>query len=247
MPKTSKNDLGTRRKSAGLTQTELAERLGVKQPQISNWENGKGKPDRDQQAKLETLLGSTSQTVASESSSMEGMFSRWLRRERLNKGLTVPELAKRSGVSQLQIENLESGRSVNPQAKTRAKLEQGLGVKIDPTIADDDRELFEIRGLGDLQDFGPSESEKDDWPACAGVYVLYDVSDRPVYVGKAASIRLRLNDHKDKFWFKPPIVARAAFIKVDNADLRHQLEQVLIKFLKRNAVLNRQSVDDESR
>ncbi len=61
-------------------------------------------------------------------------------------------------------------------------------------------------------------------------------------MGKSRSIAERLDDHEDKFWFKAPIVQSASFIKVEDEDTRHKLEQVLIKFLKSNAVINQQGV-----
>jgi hypothetical protein len=51
--------------------------------------------------------------------------------------------------------------------------------------------------------------------------------------------------HEDKFWFKFPIVSHGAYIEVKDDALRHQVEQVLIKFLKSNAVINKQSVDQD--
>ena len=69
------------------------------------------------------------------------------------------------------------------------------------------------------------------------MYVFYDISDRPVYVGKAAVIRDRVRNHYEKFWFKSPIVDHAAYIEIQDERLRTQIEQILIKFLKSNAVL----------
>ncbi len=73
--------------------------------------------------------------------------------------------------------------------------------------------------------------------------MFYDVSDRPVYVGKAKNIKIRVSSHEEKFWFKYPIVSHAAYVEIKDEQLRHQVEQVLIKFLKSNAVINKQSVD----
>jgi hypothetical protein len=96
-----------------------------------------------------------------------------------------------------------------------------------------------------LTDFDPYDDR--NLPSVAGVYVFYDVSERPIYVGKAATISNRVKEHKDKFWFKFPIVDHAAYIPVSDEKVRHQIEQVLIKFLKSNAVINRQSVERERR
>lgn len=99
----------------------------------------------------------------------------------------------------------------------------------------------EIRGVGRLTDFDPHSDE--DLPRDPGVYVLYDISDRPVYVGKSGNIRDRLRGHVDKFWYRSPIVEKAAYVRVDDAALRGQLEETLIKFLKSNAVINQRLVD----
>jgi hypothetical protein len=68
------------------------------------------------------------------------------------------------------------------------------------------------------------------------------ISDRPIYVGQGQKISARLRDHREKFWFKQPIVQNAAFVGVADKVLREQIEKVLIKFLKSNAVLNQQNV-----
>jgi hypothetical protein len=69
--------------------------------------------------------------------------------------------------------------------------------------------------------------------------VFYDISGRPIYVGKATNIADRVGDHKEKFWFRQPIVQTAAYIEIRDKTLRDQLETVLIQFLKNNAVINK--------
>lgn len=73
--------------------------------------------------------------------------------------------------------------------------------------------------------------------------MFYDISERPIYVGKAQKISMRVKDHKEKFWFRSPVVANAAYVQINDKRLRHQVEQIMIKFLKKNAVINKQSVD----
>lgn len=51
------------RKESGLTQMELAHKLNVKQNTISNWENGKSKPDIIMTTKLAEVLGVTTDEV----------------------------------------------------------------------------------------------------------------------------------------------------------------------------------------
>jgi transcriptional regulator with XRE-family HTH domain len=45
------------RTKAGLSQAEVAKRLGVGAPSISNWENGRSHPKRGRMAKLAAILG----------------------------------------------------------------------------------------------------------------------------------------------------------------------------------------------
>ena len=98
-----------------------------------------------------------------------------------------------------------------------------------------------IAGLGSLTDFDPHDD--NDLPTEPGVYVSYDISQRPIYVGKSDNIRRRVREHSDKFWFKTPIVKTASYIAIRDTDLRNKIEQILIKFLKNNAVINQQHVE----
>jgi len=45
------------RKSKGLMQMYVADKIGVKQQQLSNWENGKAYPRHDYAIKLAKVLG----------------------------------------------------------------------------------------------------------------------------------------------------------------------------------------------
>lgn len=49
-------DIKTIRETLGVTQTRLAEEIGVAQGDVSNWENGKHKPSRAARAALKRLL-----------------------------------------------------------------------------------------------------------------------------------------------------------------------------------------------
>ena len=62
-------------------------------------------------------------------------------------------------------------------------------------------------------------------------------------MGMGDIIADRIRDHVEKFWFKQPIVERASFIPVKDKKLRKQIETVLIKFLKKNAIINKQGVE----
>ena len=154
-------------------------------------------------------------------------------RERL--GLSQRELARKLGVARGTISNWESGRS-SPSRESLETLEQAIGPMVlngpPDTTKDDGAE-----GIGKLKDFDPYK--ETEIPRKPGIYVFYDISERPVYVGESKQIATRIGQHSEKFWFKPPIVQSASYIEVQDEELRRQLEQALIKFLKRNAVINK--------
>ena len=236
----------------GMSQAELGGKLEppVAQTTISNWENEVLQPSRRQKYQIQNILGqnTTENGTRSDSGLEEEYFTEapsaigvWLNRERLARKLSVPELAAKSGLSPLSIYNIESGRSQNPQKTTVRKLEQALQQKLSTEAKEEASEEANIAGVGEWYNFEPNRQE--DWPTAAGIYVLYDISDRPIYVGQGQRISTRLRDHHQKFWFRPPIVQNAAYVIIDDKLLREQIERVLIKFLKSNAVLNQQNVD----
>src|ERR1022692_2924800 len=255
--------LRIRREANGLSQTDLAQKTGVSQARISQWERG-SQPSREQIEKLDSILGEVLQqeTTASQGSSAVGAWLRggflgevlqqettasqgssavgaWLSKARLNADLTVNELATKAGVSAATIYNLENGRAENPHPRTIKALEQALGNRLESE--QQVKEASEIKGLGEFVDFDPYDVK--NLPDIAGVYVFYDISQRPIYVGQGGSIARRIKDHAEKFWFKRPIVEDGAYVEIADKRLREQVETILIRFLKQNAVINRNKVD----
>lgn len=231
-----------------LTQAELGEKMGVTQGTISNWEIGNNIPSRSQKSKLKKILGGFSGDVATSKSKREppigaAPLSGWLTKARLEKKLSVPELAEAAGLSVPAVYNIQSGRILNPRAETVRRLEQVLENEIPRDTKEEIRGEAQIEGVGELVDFDPHTDS--DLPAIAGIYVLYDISERPIYVGQGGDIRNRLRNHRDKFWFKQPIVYTAAYVKIEEKSLREKVETLLIRFLKSNAVINKQNVERE--
>lgn len=223
---------------AGLSQGELAEKIGVAQGTVSNWEREKGKPSGEQQKQLQMILGSGSPESGIADASP---LAAWLTKARSSKGWSVPELAHEAGLTPPAVYRIESGVTRNLREETRAKLEKALDVKLPEDTAAEVAEESRIEGLGSLEDFDPHlDTDRPDEP---GIYVLYDISDRPVYVGEGKNVGKRIKDHEEKFWFKRPIVETASWIKVADDNLRVQIETLMIKFLKSNAVINKQNVD----
>ena len=155
----------------------------------------------------------------------------------------MPELANLATISAVALYNIESGKIQNPQVATINKLGNALKKAVPEVVVTETEHEQSIVGLGNLTDFDPYS--RPNWPSCPGVYVLYDISQRPIYVGKATSnISIRLGHHFDKFWFRDPVVRYGSYIEVQDRTLCHQLEQAMIKFLKSNAVINKQSVEE---
>ena len=222
---------------AGWSQTDLGEKMGMSPMTISNWENNRSSPDEEQKEKLGLILGSADSSTGNASASPIGA---WVSKARISKGMSIPELANSADMTPPALYRIEAGTTRNLRSKTRKKLEKVLG----PMPADAAAEAAEetaISGLGSLEDFDPHSNEER--PAEPGIYVLYDISDRPIYVGEGSNVRRRIRDHEEKFWFKRPIVETASWIKVEDQTLRTQIEAILIKFLKSNAVINKQHVD----
>lgn len=228
------------------TQAELAEKLEVSAATISNWETGKIVPTAAQKGKLKVVLGllargSTKESEVGRIDEGPAAFGVWLTRTRLERNLSVSELAVASGVSAPAIYNIESGRIANPRAGTVRRLEKALGQELPTDAKQEIRQDATIEGFGELIGFDPHED--DDLPSVPGIYVFYDISERPVYVGQASNLKSRIKTHREKFWFKAPIVETGAYVRVGDEELRAKVETLLIRFLKSNAVLNKQNVE----
>jgi len=229
-----------------MTQNDLADKIRVTQATISNWEKGNSTPSLEQKAHLKKVFGSfwteaNTSRIEEASSSQPGAIGSWLARSRIERKLSVPELAEKAGLSAAAVYNIEAGRISNPRQGTVRKLERALDAQIPSEAKDEIREEATIKGVGELIDFDPHND--DDLPSVPGIYVLYDISERPIYVGQGADIKKRIRDHRDKFWFKSPIVQTGAYVEIDDKALREKVETVLIRFLKSNAVINKQNVD----
>jgi len=232
------------RKQNALTQAELAAKIGVTQTTIHNWEMGKTEPDDATKDKLRSILGGAlSSPGVSGSVDQSSVIAAWLNKARETAGMTVGQLADKSGLSAMTIYNIAAGKAQNPRKRTVELLERALSAKFESEFAEEVRKASTIEGIGEFQDFDPHDEE--DWPDDPGVYVFYDISDRPVYVGMASVISKRLKGYPMQFWFRRPIVESASYIPVKDEKLRRQIETILIKFLKSNAIINKQGVERE--
>jgi len=170
-----------------------------------------------------------------------GHFGNWLQSALIERGMTQTALARESGISADSIGKIIRGQIRNPRETTREAIQTALGSTPTVEVTDAILEEINIEGLGEFSDFDP-HGDSNQWPEGAGVYVFYDISQRPVYVGQSANVRRRLNQYNEgtrrPWWFHPPIVQSASFIPVEDETTRIQLEKIMITFLKSNAVLN---------
>ncbi|MCA9441196.1 MAG: helix-turn-helix domain-containing protein [Candidatus Omnitrophica bacterium] len=227
---------------------DLAEKLKVSQQTIYNWETGSTPPSKKNLLGLQSVFGDNAFTDSDDSSIRDvNALGSWLLNRRTTLGLTRSELADQSGLTYQTIYNLETGVILNPQQSTRSKLESALKAPIPEDVEADVAEDADlgVTGVGPFTDLRPHDIE--GLPEVPGIYVLYDISDRPIYVGESQNIKQRISNHHtghvDKFWYRSPIVETGAYVRIDSEELRKQIEAVMIRFLKSNAVVNKQHVD----
>jgi transcriptional regulator with XRE-family HTH domain len=225
-----------RRRVNGLSQKELAARMKVSQPYVSFLELEKASPSEEQLRELEDILGGFAAAKENEGDVELPPIAAWLFRGLEKKGLTANQLASKAGISAPTVYNILKGGAENPQQRTLTAIESVLGEKFERDVPQKASRNEKV-AIGELEDFNPYDPK--DLPAKPGVYVFYDISGRPIYVGKSGNIAVRLKDHADRFWVRPPIVQTAAYVEIPDQATRGQVETVLIQFLKNNAVMNK--------
>ncbi|MGO6938528.1 hypothetical protein [Rhizobium johnstonii] len=188
-----------------------------------------------------SILDETPETTDNPMDGNGSVFGEWLRQEMLQKGLSIGALVEKTGITYAGIWNIVKGNTVSPRKETRQKLANALNEVIPAAIeAEIESQSIPLPGF-EWVDFTPTDLETV--PQSSGVYVFYDITDRPVYVGKSSkNVRTRVKDHQTRFWFKAPLVVRGAFLAVLDADLCLKIETILIKFLGKHALLNTKGV-----
>ncbi len=174
-------------------------------------------------------------------------LSDWLNSALQRHKWDIEKLSKQAGVNKTTVANIQLGKTQNPHSTTLQKLEKALGERVPEEIKAEVKEDAET-GFGELVDFDPwGDDVNAPIPKIPGVYILYDVTDRPVYVGKSeSSIKSRIDSHKEKKWFTQPFIDKAAYVQINDIETIRKVERLLIKFLKSNAVINTQFVDRRS-
>lgn len=214
-----------------LTKSSIAKEAGLSLTAISHYMAGRNqaKPENEEKIRAAIAILTPQEEVA---------FGQWLRDTRIKKNISVQELSEKSKISTPALYNIENGKTQNPNLKTRQKIEAALGEGADIPVEEKEND---IQNLGSLEGFDPYEINLI--PTSPGVYVLYDISERPIYVGRSKNINKRIKQHSNSFWFKRPIISTGSYIVIKDDVLRNQIEEILIKFLKSNAVINKVYVD----
>lgn len=167
----------------------------------------------------------------------DGSFGEWLRDKMAEQNVSIARLSEMSGITYVGIWNIVEGNTKSPRDATRQRLASALQAEIPAEVEEaSEAETSAIPGY-EWADFTPGDLETV--PEEPGIYVFYDITDRPVYVGKSNdNVRRRVKDHSSRFWFKEPLVVRGAFLHVPDVDACKKIEMILIKFLGKHALLN---------
>lgn len=215
------------RKNKKLTQKQLADQIGVSTNLVSQWERNLVHP-REYFDKLEDSLDIPLQIGKSLRMTREGL------------GVSVKELARKSGYSEGFIYNIENGNAPNPNPNTLEKLAVALGVDASTLQCKTEIGREEERhGQSDISELYNADVEKlEELLGKSGIYVLWSDKRQPIYIGQSDNIGRRCKDHKDKFWFRPPVVSSISYVEISDKDTRKSVEKLLLKVLQNILVIN---------
>lgn len=217
----------------GLSQAELAEKLGVSTGYVSNWENGHADP-KNYYEKIESILDTH----------MPIDIGLWLSESMIEQEATVSEIAEKSGLSTGYLYNIQNGHSKNVSDDAIQRLTNALGVE-NPRKRSNSQDEEDLSDSGEQDVIGNHYDldleNLEDFDEVAGIYIFWDKNDRPVYIGESKNIYNRIKQHSEKFWFREPVVQSASYIEVDDSDLRRKVERTLISVLSYELVFNKQS------
>jgi transcriptional regulator with XRE-family HTH domain len=231
------------REARGVTRKQLADVFRVAPGTIVNWETKGTQPTVDLE---KTALDWIEQPSSSPSNATDSVgaedespgFSDWLRTQRAQRNLTREALAARANLSPQAIFLIETGRVRNPWRQTRERLMKALGETALPADVEQEiEEQTQIAADQHFNDFSPWEESTIPETGC--VYVYYDRTERPIYVGETNNLRARNRQHAvNHKWFFPKLVESGAYVRINSVEERKRLEKLLIQFLRRNFLFN---------
>jgi transcriptional regulator with XRE-family HTH domain len=165
-------------------------------------------------------------------------FSEWLRLQMEAKSLNRNQLAKLAGCHHTTLTAILNRRIENPSNEMMEKLRSALEEEIPQKVADIIKKKKIFENKEDVwDDFIPHDH--DSIPNKPGVYALFSPTNVVMYVGKAQNVRSRIASHREKKWFLEDIIEYGMLFYSDDPDDRTRIEDILIKFLRSNAWLNK--------
>lgn len=165
-------------------------------------------------------------------------FSEWLKLQLEAKSLSVNRLSKLAGCHPTTISSILNRRIENPSNEMMEKIRIALEEEIPQVVAENLSEKKKYGNKRDVwDDFNPHDH--DSIPNKPGVYALFSPTNVVLYVGKAQNVRSRIASHREKKWFLEDIIEYGMLFYSDDENERKKIEDILIKFLRTNAWLNK--------
>lgn len=165
-------------------------------------------------------------------------FSAWLGLQMEAKSLNNQRLAKLVGCHPTTVSSILDGRIENPSNEMMTKIRMALNEEVPASIVQELHERKTFANKDDVwNDFNPHDH--GSIPNKPGVYALFSPTDAVMYVGKAQNVRSRISNHRDKKWFLPEIIKYGMLFHSDDDNERKKIEDILIKFLRTRAWLNK--------
>lgn len=241
--KSSKQEVAKLLEKIPLTQTEIANHLGVSQGQVSHYKYGRMKIPREHLEELRRLArdahhdDNDEEHMDSDARSGSQSYKEWLAEQIDALSLTQARLAKLADVSPLTVSNLINGKT-EPQNGTRHKIQKALDSspqrrktpeRVRPAPESDPSEPIVGNRFTD--------DEIKQAPDKLGVYVIHDKRGWPTYVGKG-NIRAELKNYNNQKWATPHVATTFSYALIDNEKTALWIETIVIKFMADSLLVN---------
>ena len=229
--------------NVGLSGYALAKHAGCDPKTVSMICKGEIKnPSETMMERLRTSIDEIKSGITNQISDKDKTdaidFSEWLRLHMEAKSLNRNQLAKLAGCHHTTLTAILNRRIENPSNEMMEKLRNALEEEIPQKVADIIKKKKIFENKQDVwDDFNPHDH--DSIPNKPGVYALFSPTNVVMYVGKAQNVRSRIASHREKKWFLEDIIEYGMLFYSDDPDDRTRIEDILIKFLRSNAWLNK--------
>ncbi len=138
--------------------------------------------------------------------------------------ISTAHLARLAGCSEEAIVRYESG--VPLPKKSTDQIREALRPRISPASTPQKKQP----GIGKFARVDPESWQ--DLPTTPGVLILFDLSERPIYVGESTNLRDLVRAGRKLQWFSYPLVTKIGYSEVEDDNLRHQALDLLQRTCK---------------